>query len=231
MWWWKQKLSCIWNILKIKKKKDKKANRFGWYVLWGFQSITWVYSRNNMWKKNKTAQQFVKGLLCRVEMSVPQVVKNLSERLICCSVYITVSPHEDFLRNVSLKLLEKNTPLYRSVGIEKGIKITIPACPAAPLKLLGCYMLLYAISCIELCARHANNEAVSCVRISMVMKIGIEGIYLWLYQPKWAKGLTIPHPSRCYCFRGVHWKWLPSCLEQMAGLISLKATGKVKWPK
>lgn len=60
-----------------------------------------------------------------------------------------VSAYRAFSRGkVTSNLFKKNnSPLYRDMGIEKGIKITIPTCPAAQLKLLGCYMLLFAISC------------------------------------------------------------------------------------
>lgn len=84
---------------------------------------------------------------------MPQVVYNLSKML--CEITSPASldllqfQHtEHFPGNVTSNSFEKNNnPLYRDVGIEEGIKITIPACPAAQLKLLGCYMLLYAISC------------------------------------------------------------------------------------
>ncbi len=58
-----------------------------------------------------------------------------------------------------------------------------------------CFSMQYLT--IELCARHANNEAVSGVRIFrvQVMKIGKEGIDMWLHRPKWAKGLAIPQPK------------------------------------
>lgn len=51
---------------------------------------------------------------------------------------------ERFLKeNVTSNSFVRSGPLYWDM---QRIKITIPACPAAQLKLLGCYMLLCAIS-------------------------------------------------------------------------------------
>lgn len=83
---------------------------------------------------------------------MPQVVYNLSKMLCEITSPPSLCPSqlqhtEHFQRNVTSDSFEKNNgPLYGDMGIEKGIKITIPACPAAQYKLLGCYMLLYAVS-------------------------------------------------------------------------------------
>lgn len=66
-----------------------------------------------------------------------------SNNLLFCSLVISV--FSDILHQAHLR--RTTAPLYWDVGIEKGIKITIPACPAARLALLSCYTLLYAISC------------------------------------------------------------------------------------
>lgn len=124
---------------------------------------------------------------------------------------------EHFHRNVTLG----GATAERDVGIEKGIKITIRTCPAAQLKLLGCYMPLFAISCpgrgmliMELFLASGFPRA---------GQIGIEGLYMWLYWLKWAGGLGgwLLFP-RTVSF-AVQWRWLPSCFQHLSDSSSSRA--------